>query len=154
MNKKEEKTPYARINNGIDTLIKKHGSEKTADFIQAISISQSLEFDKVNIDLQKFIFAEVIKQFRLKPSLFEISTMEPYKQARMSCFYFYSRYCNYSPQTIKLKFPKIKKVRTHFYWCIDKINELVGLPSIDKQHYAIHIKADEKIQEFIKNTTK
>lgn len=151
---KNEKSPYARINNGIDEMIKKHGSEKTADFIQAISNSQSLSFDEVNINLQKFIYAEVIKQFKIKPSLFETSKTEPYKQARLSCIFLYNHYCNYTASMIKTKFKGIKKTLFYFYSSINKMEELIQIPAINKNHYSIHMKADEKIQEFINNKSK
>lgn len=148
-------TPLQRISSGIDALIKKHGSEKTADFIETISKNHSLDFDKVNIELPKFILSEIITNFKVRYLLFQTCDHQRYKRARMSCFYFYRIYCNYSLLDIKNKFPKIKeRTRSYVSKNISKVSEVIKMPSIDKEHYRLHMKVDEKIREYIKKQSK
>lgn len=141
--------PLQRISKSVDTLIKKHGSEKTADYLETITISQSLRFNEVNVNLQKFIFSETVKRFGITPSIFEKGKSEACKKARATCFYFYKHYCRLSAQSILNMHKKMGPTRRKIEFAIEKAQALVETPAVDKQHHGLHQSIRATIEKFI-----
>ncbi len=149
MPKEQKEMPTSRIATSIERLITKNGLEKTADILETVSIGNTIQFDKLNIDLQKFILTETIKEFRISASSFDKSKSEAYKKARCTCFFLYNKYCHLSPQKILQNHKKFIGTRTRVGFAIKKMEQIVAMPNIDKQHYALHIKITEKVISFI-----
>ena len=138
--------PLLRINNGIDSLISKHGSEKAADLIEALSLESNPQLH--SIDLQKYIIAQVVEIHKIQQKNLALSRTETYKKARRTCFYLLKIHCNLSAAKIKSKFPKYPYTRNQISADIKKMQNIVDLPAIDKQHHQHYQKINENIVKF------
>jgi chromosomal replication initiation ATPase DnaA len=141
-----ENNPLLRINNAIDSLIAKHGSQKSADLIEALSLESNPQLH--SIDLQKYIIAQVVEIHKIQQKNLAVSRTEPYKKARKTCFYLLKVHCNLSAAKIKSKFPKYPYTRNQISADIKKMKNIVDLPAIDKTHHIIYQQITNNITKF------
>jgi hypothetical protein len=141
-----ENNPLLRINNAIDSLIAKHGSQKSADLIEALSLESNPQLH--SIDLQKYIIAQVVEIHKIQQKNLAVSRTEPYKKARKTCFYLLKVHCNLSAAKIKSKFPKYPYTRNQISADIKKMKNIVDLPAIDKTHHTIYQQITNNITKF------
>lgn len=141
-------TSLQRIEQGIDNLIQKHGIEKSADLIEALSLEKNAAIHTFNVNLQKLIIKQVVEKFKINNHLLSTSAAEHYKQARKCCFYLLNKHCSMSSGAIKKIFPKYPKTRNNISAAITQVKELMELPKIDKKFYDTIIYIEEYIIKF------
>ncbi len=149
MSEKSPKGSYVRISENVDKLIAAHGSERTADLIESITLNKNLTIDAIDtIDVQKLIISEICKTYKVRDTLLWKSESEIYKKARLSGIYLLHVYGKLSIISLKKKFPDIDKTRTMFYKYILKMKTIIDFPVIDKDHHKIHSTIETIIIKF------
>lgn len=145
-----ENNPLLRINNSIDVLISKHGSQKAAVILEALSVQDNTAIHSNSTDLQKFIIKQCIALHGVTQRYFAIGKNSDYKQARITCFYLLHTHCNLSCAKIKTLFPQYPHTRGKIQADINQMKNIIDLPRIDKDHHAKYTQLNEIIIEYKK----
>ena len=144
----EKGNPLLRITSSIDTLISKHGSQKAADLIEALSLEDKANVHSFSIDLQQFVIDQVVKSHKINLRYLQESRTKEYKKARITCFYLLKEHCNLSLAKIKQKFPKYPYSRAKILKDIKKMEDIISLPKIDNEHYLIYQSIITNIEKY------
>jgi len=137
---------YNRITTNVDKLISKHGSERAADLIESIALKKKPTTD--SIDIHNLIISEIVKAFKINVKLLPTNKSVRYRKARESCFYLLYYYGNLSYGLIKEKFSSYPNTRQMVAKSVLRMDQIISLNSIDKEHYKIHASVEAVIIKF------
>lgn len=122
---------YHDLQCSIDTLIGKFGLQKTIEVIESLSNNTKLSVrdqEKSKL-LQVFIISQSIKVFHLKEAQFYTSSVQEYREARMSCYYLIKKYTDSSYAKIGENFNQSKRAILYNY---HKCDEILSIPQYYK----------------------
>lgn len=140
-------TPLIRIQNATDVLIKKHGTQSTADLLEALSLEKNHKAYTFNINLKQTIIEKIIAVFKINTKLLATSSSTNYKDARKLCFYLLKTHCNMSLAAIKSEFKGYSKSRNNINAHITSMKEIIELPAINKDLYQKYTTIENYIQK-------
>lgn len=143
-------SPLIRINNSVDALISKHGSQKAATMLEALSVQDSDAIHSYSTDLQKFIIKQCLAQHDVRQRYFAIGKTTDYKKARITCFYLLNTHCSLSCAKIKTLFPQYPHTRGKIQADINQMKNIIDLPQIDREHHKIYQSINEAIIQYKK----
>ncbi len=122
---------YIQLQDRIDTLIGKFGLQKTIEVIEHISNNTALQ----NKDTQKmkllilYTISQSIDIFNIEEENYFTSTIEEYKEARMSCYYLLKKYSDISHASIGENFQQSKRAILYHH---HKCEEILSIPQFYK----------------------
>ena len=122
---------YHDLQQSIDTLIGKFGLQKTIEVIESLSSNTKLtarDEEKSKL-LVVFIISQSIKVFDLKEDRFYSSSVQEYREARMSCYYLIKKYSDSSYAKIGESFNQSKRAILYNY---HKCDEILSIPQFYK----------------------
>ena len=94
---------YHDLQQSIDSLIGKFGLQKTIEVIDSLTSNTELttqDKEKVKL-LLVFIISQSIEVFDLKEENFYTSTVQEYREARMSCYYLLKKYTDLASLNVR-----------------------------------------------------
>jgi len=128
---KKTEYDYHDLQQSIDTLIGKFGLGKTIEVIQSLTNNtelQSKDYQKVKL-LLVFVISQSIEIFHLEEEKFYTSSIQEYREARMSCYYILKKYTTNSYAKIGEEFKQSKRAILYNY---HKCDEILSIPQFYK----------------------
>lgn len=122
---------YHDLQQSIDSLIGKFGLQKTIEVIDSLTSNTELttqDKEKVKL-LLVFIISQSIDVFDLKEENFYTSSVQEYREARMSCYYLLKKYTDSSYAKIGENFNQSKRAILYNY---HKCDEILSIPQFYK----------------------
>lgn len=122
---------YTDLQQSIDALIGKFGLQKTIEVLDSLTHNTALTFEEQ--EKTQLLFVYVISQsiaiFDLKEEQFYSSTIQEYREARMSCYFLLKKYTDSSYAKIGERFNQSKRAVLYNY---HKCEEILSIPQFYK----------------------
>ncbi len=124
---------YHDLQSGIDQLLGKFGLPKTLEIIQSLTHNTKLNTkgDEKSKLLLVFLITKSIEVFQLQEDSFYTSTVQEYREARMSCYYLLKKYTDSSYAIIGEQFQQSKRAILYNY---HKCEEILTIPQFYKDY--------------------
>lgn len=137
---------YKTLNALIDQLLKTHTAE-TACIVLKKALELPVSSEKNDDSVREHIMRAGIAVFGLNIHKLKRRKTKVYIRERWSFYYLIKKHTNYSLADIAhyWKLESKKPIR----YGIQRITDLLQNPKIDKEHYALHMQLQEKIDQFI-----
>jgi len=122
---------YHDLQHSIDTLIGKFGLQKTIEVIDSLTNNTELsanDRERVKL-LLVFVVSKSIEVFDLKEENFYSSSVQEYREARMSCYFLLKKYTDSSYAKIGESFNQSKRAILYNY---HKCDEILSIPQFYK----------------------
>ncbi|WP_010520459.1 hypothetical protein [Aquimarina agarivorans] len=123
---------YTDLQERIDVLIGTFGLSKTIEVITSLTNNTELitkDNEKMKL-LLVFLISQSIQVFDLKEANYFTSTVQEYREARMSCYYLLKKYTGSSYAKIGEDFKQSKRAVMYNY---NKCDEILSIPQFYKQ---------------------